>query len=88
LPIGILEEFKPQKTEVDLQNEDLIVMFTDGIADLESMDEDMFELMMAASMLRNTQEIADAILEMAVECSKGKNKDDMTVMVTRINKSA
>ena len=52
------------------------------------MDEDMFELMMAASMLRNTQEIADAILEMAVECSKGKNKDDMTVMVTRINKSA
>ena len=83
-----MEEFKPQKTEVDLQNEDLIVMFTDGIADLESMDEDMFELMMAASMLRNTQEIADAILEMAVECSKGKNKDDMTVMVTRINKSA
>ena len=71
-----------------MQNEDLIVMFTDGIADLESMDEDMFELMMAASMLRNTQEIADAILEMAVECSKGKNKDDMTVMVTRINKSA
>jgi len=83
LPIGILDEFKPGQYTVSLEHGDLIVMFTDGIADLENAEESLFGFIMDAAKMRNVQEIADRILTSALAVAGGTAPDDMTVMVAR-----
>ena len=87
LPMGILDEFKPAKYDMQLEDGDIILMFTDGIADLETAEEAVFQNMMDAVELKNAQEIADTILAMALAGYGGRAKDDMTVMVTRVVKN-
>ena len=87
LPIGILDEFRPAVYNMKVENGDLIIMFSDGIADLENASDALFETILEAAKLRSTQEIADRILSMALGIDGGEAKDDMTVMVTRVVKN-
>lgn len=87
LPIGILDEFRPAVYNMKVENGDLIIMFSDGIADLENASDTLFETILEAAKLRSTQEIADRILSMALGIDGGEAKDDMTVMVTRVVKN-
>lgn len=84
LPIGILDEFKPAVHDLQLVDGDMIVMWTDGIADLETSDDTVFESIMQCMSMRNVQEIADSVLALAVAAHGGEAKDDMTVMITRV----
>lgn len=80
LPVGIVEEVKVFDYEIDLKENDLIIMFSDGISDNEA------KLKMVLDRCKDyhpqvlTKEIID-------EFTKEKLKDDTTVMVIKIKKN-
>lgn len=86
LPMGILDEFEPACHDVQLMHGDIIIMFSDGIADLETKDADMFEIITDAIELRDPQAIAKEIAHGALSLSSGIAKDDITVIVAKVQK--
>ena len=86
LPMGILEEYEPIFYEAKLQAEDTILMFTDGIADMEDSDDALHAAIRRAGRLRNAQEAAEGILDAAKRAGGGVAGDDMTVLAARITR--
>ena len=86
LPMGILNEYEPLIYEAQLEVGDTILMFTDGIAEPESMDDELHTIIRKTARLRNAQEIADRILQAVQQTGNGENADDMTVIAARITK--
>ena len=85
LPMGILDDVSPVTIRKKLQENDMIIMFTDGVGDLEPSGRPEGEWVKeAVSSCSNPQEAADNILKAALKCSGGLQKDDMSVMVTKI----
>lgn len=87
LPIGILDELRPARYRSDVQDGDIILMFTDGIADEEAVSEEIYEGMMSLCELANVQDIADGILALVLSRTEGRAKDDMTVIAARVVES-
>lgn len=87
LPIGILDDYEPVVYDVELEHGDIILMFTDGIADLESADDGLHKAIRDAAELRNADDIANQILSYAYAAYGAKAGDDMTVMVARVIKN-
>ena len=85
LPLGIIEECQPSIVEKKLNNGDLIVMFSDGIADRLSYA-DVKEIV-NKSLTTNPQIIADDIFNNAQKKCDDR-QDDMTVIALRIVKNA
>lgn len=83
LPLGILEESVPIVVTKSARGNELVVMMSDGVADVLS-DSDVTEIVGALNTL-NPQTIADKLMENAVK--KATRKDDMTVMVFRVVKN-
>lgn len=83
LPLGIIEETKPQIVHKRLKGGDIVVLISDGIADRLSYA-DMTELFGAIRSI-NPQVIADEIIR-AAEQKEGK-ADDMTAIVIRVVKN-
>jgi len=88
LPAGILNEIDLVVYEKDLQNGDIIVMCSDGI--LESKTDDKEKGIWLKQLLEkmktdNIQKIADIILGEAIDNGMGIAKDDMTVIVSKLN---
>jgi len=82
LPIGILEEFKPMVQNRSIEDGDVIVMFSDGIADVEPKGDIGDWIRELIGTTKNPQSAAERILEGALNCEE--QKDDMTVVVGRI----
>jgi stage II sporulation protein E len=83
LPLGILEEMQPSITKRALQNQDLIVMFSDGVIDSFTSREEFKNFVNNLDTI-NPQTIAENILDKALENYKDKPKDDCTVTVARV----
>lgn len=86
LPMGIIDEFEPAYHDIQLKDGDIIIMFTDGIADLENRDSEMFNIITEAIELHNPQDIAKEIANRALELSSGLAADDMTVIAAKVYK--
>ena len=84
IPLGIIEECQPSVVEKSLRNGDVIVMFSDGIADRLNYA-DVKEIV-AKSGTDNPQVIAENIFCNAQKKSE-ERKDDMTVIALRIVKN-
>jgi stage II sporulation protein E len=85
LPMGILDDVAPISVRKKLKEGDLIVMFTDGIGDLEPQELADGEWMQkAVGEGNNAKEAADGILKAAMAACGGTPRDDMSVMVTKI----
>lgn len=87
LPVGILNNIEPEVTKLRLDANDIIIMMTDGVIDSKNtiINKENWILQILESIeTKNTQEIANLILEKAKENSKNKIKDDMTVLVSRL----
>lgn len=90
LPAGILDHVEIDSTTRALQEGDLLVMITDGIADsLELPDSidpafDWVATTLANIDILGVQSLADYLLEHAVQNSGGKSVDDLTVLVAQI----
>ena len=91
LPIGILKDIDFKIYEENLEDGDLIIMMSDGVLDSNRSvenSEKWMEKIIKDIQAVNPQAVADEILNIAHFMSQDKIKDDMTVMVTKIWKSA
>ena len=89
LPAGILNNIDLIVYDRDIDNNDIIVMCSDGI--LESNSEYKNKEVWLKNLLEqmettNAQKIADIILKESIDNNYGKPKDDMTIIVTKILK--
>ena len=80
LPLGIMEEATPTATQYRLHSGDILVLMSDGVADVFQDDEQM-QRVLEESLYIQPQRMADALLRNALLASDGTPKDDMTVMV-------
>lgn len=89
LPIGILQEIEVDLVSVQLQPGDTLIMMTDGIFDAPgyAVNKDLYMKRIIQEMASDDpQEIADCLLETVVRSSQGEIRDDMTVVVAKIEK--
>ncbi len=87
LPVGILKDVDFQVYEDNIEDGDLIIMMSDGVLDSNDKVDDkenwMAEVISNISSV-NPQKIATEIINIAKSVSVNKNKDDMTVLVTKV----
>lgn len=91
LPIGILDSVQLETVRINLFDEDMIIMVTDGIIDgIKRWDHDdqWLATVIAEVDTRNPQEMAEYIIDRVLMEGEGEPIDDMTVMVSRIWKPA
>lgn len=87
LPVGIVDNIELKSTTLEVNDGDIIVMYSDGIIDSkENVVKEWLEEYLKNISANNVQKIADLILSEAVDNSFGIAHDDMTVIVTKIVK--
>ena len=89
LPAGILSKIDLVVYDRDIEDNDIVVMCSDGI--VESSSEYKNKEIWVKNLLEqmettNVQKIADILLKEAIDNNYGKAKDDMTIIVTKIVK--
>ncbi|MBS4537580.1 stage II sporulation protein E [Clostridium sp. D2Q-11] len=87
LPVGILKEVDFNIYESNIEDGDFIIMMSDGILDSNASSDDKESWM--SNIINNInngnpQIIADEILDESINISEENNKDDMTVLVTKV----
>lgn len=89
LPTGILNNVDLIVYDRDLENNDIIVMCTDGIIDSnkEYTNKELWiKNILETIETDNPQKIADIIVKEAIDNNYGKAQDDMTIIVVKISK--
>lgn len=89
LPAGIVDDIDLVVYDKDIQDGDIIVMCSDGI--LESNAEYLHKELWIKYFLEelqtdDVQQIADLLISEAIDNDYGKEKDDMTVIVAKVEK--
>ena len=85
LPMGILDALHPDTAQYQLQENDVLLFLSDGIADAFGSSSDLYEVLRSIPT-SNPQELADCLLESALHAYGGKAKDDMTALAVRLYK--
>lgn len=88
LPTGILDDIDLVVYDKELNNGDIIVMCSDGIIDSSSEytnKELWLKFLLEEIETDDVQKIADIILNEAIDNCFGNAKDDMTVLVAKVN---
>ena len=86
LPAGILKDINLTTYDKDIDNQDILVMCSDGILDsnVEYKNKELWvKYVLEDIETTNSQKIADLILNEAVDNSYGIAKDDMSVVVCK-----
>lgn len=89
LPAGILDNIDFVTYDRDMEDNEIFLMCSDGIleANTEYQNKEMWVKNLLEQMeTENVQKIADIILKEAIDCGYGIAKDDMTIIVGKINK--
>ncbi len=86
LPLGIFQKPDMEAVGRALMDGDYIVMVSDGIMDAlsQGIGEDMLPELIGNTNLENPGEMANAILNFSIQQSRGRIRDDMTVLVIGI----
>lgn len=90
LPAGILENINLTTYDKDIENQDIIVLCSDGILDanVEYKNKELWvKYMLEDIEIGNCQKIADIILNEAIDNNYGKAKDDMSIIVCKLIKN-
>ena len=90
LPAGILENINLTTYDKDIENQDIIVLCSDGILDanVEYKNKELWvKYMLEDIEISNCQKIADIILNEAIDNNYGKAKDDMSIIVCKLIKN-
>lgn len=86
LPLGILESVHPETNSYPLQENDVLLFLSDGVTDAFHSTTDLYETLSILPR-SNPQELADALLNKAIDAYGGIAKDDMTAIAVRLFKS-
>lgn len=83
LPLGVFQQIEPETIQRQLQDGDYIIMLSDGVLDAleQGIGEEIFPELLGKISHTNPGEIARQILNYCLRQSKGKIRDDMTVLV-------
>ena len=87
LPAGILKEINLTTYDKDIENNDIIVICSDGIIDsnIEYKNKELWvKYMLEDIATTNCQKIADMILNEAIDNNYGIAKDDMSIIVCKL----
>jgi len=90
-PIGILQEIEVEPIEMQLEPGDLIILMTDGIYDAprHAANKDAFMTRVISEIeTKDPQDFADCLLEKVVRFHEGQIVDDMTVVVSKVERHA
>lgn len=83
LPLGIISSINPTIKSTLISGGDMIILCTDGVTDSFSSDAEMADYINNLNSI-NPQEIADNLIDKAVENNNGVALDDMTVLVCKV----
>lgn len=83
LPLGVFQQIEPETIHRQLQDGDYIIMLSDGVLDAleQGIGEEILPELLGKISHTNPGEIAGQILNYCLHQSKGKIRDDMTVLV-------
>lgn len=87
LPAGILNNINLTTYDKDIENQDILVMCTDGILDsnVEYKNKELWvKYVLEDIETNNSQKIADLIINEAVDNTYGTAKDDMSILVCKL----
>lgn len=86
LPLGVFGQINPEVQTRTLLSGDYVIMLSDGVLEAlsEGIGEQVLPEIIGRMDYRNPGEIANQILAYAIGQSRGRIKDDMTVLVTGI----
>ena len=90
LPAGILKDIDLKISDRDLDENEILVMCSDGIIESNSEYENKelwLKYLLEEMETDNPQKIADIILAEAVDNNYGIPKDDMTVVIVKLEKN-
>ena len=91
LPAGILNNINLTTYDKDIEDQDILVMCSDGILDsnVEYKNKELWvKYILEDIETNNSQKIADLIVSEAVDNSYGIPKDDMSIIVCKIIKNS
>lgn len=86
LPLGILDSLHPQTCSYLLQENDVLLFLSDGITGAFGSTADLYDVLKGVP-ISNPQQLADMLLQSALQLYGGEAKDDMTALAVRIFKS-
>jgi stage II sporulation protein E len=86
LPLGILDCLRPDTSSYTLAENDVLLFLSDGIADAFGSTADLYEALRVCPV-KNPQQLADSLLERALNAYGGVAKDDMTAVAVRLFKN-
>ncbi|BDR73955.1 stage II sporulation protein E [Clostridium tetani] len=87
LPIGVLDKVDVDLVKKDIDNGDIIVMLSDGVLDYDDTEigkVDWIVKYLEETNMNKPEDICKDIMEKAKLLRKGKVKDDMTVVVSKV----
>lgn len=86
LPLGIFHKLEPESVSRQLLDGDYVVMISDGILDgmSQGIGEEAFTEVLSGIETENPGEMANQLLSYVIRQSKGRIRDDMTVLVIGI----
>ena len=93
-PVGLIPEADFASARIELEPEDTLVLFSDGVTEAENANQDLFDvsgLRQALAGHENTpvEALQQSILESVQAFTKGaKQSDDITLLVVRYRKPA
>jgi stage II sporulation protein E len=86
LPLGILDQVKPDAATYELAENDVLLFLSDGVTDAFGSTADLYEALRAIPT-HNPQQLADSLVQGALRLYGGQAKDDMTALAVRIFKA-
>ena len=90
LPAGILNNINLTTYDKDIQDQDILVMCSDGVLDsnVEYKNKELWvKYVLEDIETTNAQKIADLIVNEALDNEYGMSKDDMSIIVCKLIKN-
>ena len=86
LPLGILEELSPSIAQAKVNDGDMILLITDGIADSFGSSSSIIDFLRSVPA-KNPQTLSNQVLSKAISLNQGRRLDDMTTLAVRVFKN-
>jgi serine phosphatase RsbU (regulator of sigma subunit)/PAS domain-containing protein len=87
LPLGLFDDIKPGRIDLELNKGDLLFFYTDGVTEARGADLSFFEDRLADALAavagRPAGEVVRAVQELVTSFSSGELKDDVTILAVR-----